>query len=652
MSEWKQLCEEFRVYHGKRAVGNKVNRMKRVNIVLVEYINRNLGDTVIAECTRFFLEEALEQAGIENYRIQAYNMYSKDMTFIRFADAVIFAGGGLIKYKRENFHRYIPDIIEVTEKYNIPVYFNCVGVEDYDEADERCLRLKHSVNQTCVKGITVRDDFEILAEKYLESEKEWLDKTLDPAAFASEVYQYKGKKGARKIGLGISQDHLFRDYGSPFITRAFQLDFWKGIIDGLQREGYEWEIFTNGWEEDNKFALEILEYAGIEEIGRHLVCRPVEGRELAGIISGYAGVIAVRLHANIIAFSMGVPSIGLVWNEKMLRWGEASGYPERFIKAEEIGVERVLNALKSALEEGCRECTPEERARILIPLTAFLRKYGRSREDGKCYLQENFRKEGWENVLIANALGGKNFLYCGMNSPKTIFEKYEDGFRWFEADVKLTSDGKAVCVNGWGPSSVNKLGMEETQQEAMKHGICYEEFMKLKYYNGHYDVMDYEMLIHYLRDMPGAQMILDVRYSTPAEMQKIAGLIQKSMQKDQELKKRLILRVMERECMETAKVSGLKMMFDLPLEEERKTKGIGDIEIDCCCREKGVEWISIRRQLCTEDQIKKLKKYKKKICVFLYNSLSETVKFLSWGGDMVATDYLSVEGLNCLTEAK
>jgi len=29
---------------------------RKINIVLVEYINRNLGDTVIAECAKFFVQ--------------------------------------------------------------------------------------------------------------------------------------------------------------------------------------------------------------------------------------------------------------------------------------------------------------------------------------------------------------------------------------------------------------------------------------------------------------------------------------------------------------------------------------------------------------------------------------------------------------------
>lgn len=625
--------------------------IERVNIVLVEYINRNLGDTAIAECARVFLEEALKRAGIENYCIQEYNMYSEDMEFIRHADVIIFAGGGLIKYKRENFYKYVPDIIEVAGKYDIPVYFNCVGVEGYDETDDRCLRLKHAINQTCVKGMTVRDDFNVLSEDYLEDKKEWLDKVLDPAAFSSEAYQCKGRKSEGKIGLGIAHDHLFKDYGLPFITREFLLDFWKGIIEGLQREGYQWEIFTNGLYEDYKFALEILEYVGTKEKERYLVRRPVEGRELAKTISNYEGVIAVRLHANIIAFSMGVSSIGLVWNEKMLRWGEVSGYPERLISAEDIEVNKVLGTLESALKKGCRNCTQEEREQILTPLAEFLRKYGKPSQKNKLYLSRQTFKAGWENILVANALGGKNFQYNGMNSPETIFDKYKDGFRWFEADVKLTSDGIPVCVNGWTRLSRTKLGIRDTELDKWEHGITYREFMSLRYYDGHYDVMDYQMLIDYLRHMPDARMILDVRYSTHSEMQIIATFTHKNLQEDPGLKNRMIFRVTDWECMEAVKILGLKVMFDFPPEKEMRIRGMNDAEVIRNCREESVEWISVRKQICTEEQIKQLKQYKKKICALShYNTLSKIKELLSWGVDMVGTDYQSVEGLNCLSK--
>lgn len=66
----------------------------KINIVLVEYINRNLGDTAIAECTKYLLEEAIG-FGNKQYFIHEYNMYSEDIDFIQRADLIIFAGGGV-----------------------------------------------------------------------------------------------------------------------------------------------------------------------------------------------------------------------------------------------------------------------------------------------------------------------------------------------------------------------------------------------------------------------------------------------------------------------------------------------------------------------------------------------------------------------------
>ena len=148
-----------------------IDNNRTLNIILVEYINRNLGDTVIAESTLFFLKEALKELAITNYTIHEYNMYQRDMEYIRHADLIIFAGGGLIKYKREDFYQFVPEIIEVAEREDIPVYINATGVEGYEETDERCKKLKRAVNSECVKGITVRDDFKTFKQYYVESKK-------------------------------------------------------------------------------------------------------------------------------------------------------------------------------------------------------------------------------------------------------------------------------------------------------------------------------------------------------------------------------------------------------------------------------------------------------------------------------------------------
>ena len=79
---------------------------------------------------------------------------------------------------------------------------NAVGVEGFDGSDERCLKLKGALNQPCVKGITVRDDFDLLVRHYLDDEKEWLERVLDPAAFVHMCMDVKVAAALRSLVLG------------------------------------------------------------------------------------------------------------------------------------------------------------------------------------------------------------------------------------------------------------------------------------------------------------------------------------------------------------------------------------------------------------------------------------------------------------------
>ena len=130
----------------------------RIKIMLVRLVNRNYGDSVIADNTAYMIRKALgEKADILDYDLRCGDVYR-----VRFCDAVIFAGGGLIKFRGECFLQYISEIINEAQENDIPVYFNSVGVEGYDENDETCQALKEVINQPCVKGISVRDDTALL----------------------------------------------------------------------------------------------------------------------------------------------------------------------------------------------------------------------------------------------------------------------------------------------------------------------------------------------------------------------------------------------------------------------------------------------------------------------------------------------------------
>jgi polysaccharide pyruvyl transferase WcaK-like protein len=56
-----------------------------------------------------------------------------------------------------------------------------------------------------------------------------------------------------------------------------------------------------------------------------LAARPKTPYQLAQLISGYKAIVASRLHAHVIASSYFVPSVGLLWDDKVLAFFKDTG---------------------------------------------------------------------------------------------------------------------------------------------------------------------------------------------------------------------------------------------------------------------------------------------------------------------------------------
>lgn len=329
-------------------------------IVLVGLINdTNIGDIVIYDNTKYLVEKALKDLAINDVLIESIDMTGeseKDKSndssdnkkvsklrkiinkmvnpklknkiiyllnknkkinaepliqyyeqHIKDAQLVIFVGGGLIKYLYQDLDKYISLIIDVCDKYKVDVLFNSVGIEGYSEKDVRCQRLKKSLNKNCVKMITTRDDIDLLKNHYIKNKNIFLKKVADPAVWTYQTYEKNiSKEKSNKIGLGVIRPGSFKDNGINF-SEEKQLKLWNDIIKELESNGYDWQLFTNGLYNDYKFGKKILEYMSIQDEER-LVDMPKDGKELINIISQYKGIIAARMNANIIAYSLDVPS--------------------------------------------------------------------------------------------------------------------------------------------------------------------------------------------------------------------------------------------------------------------------------------------------------------------------------------------------------
>ena len=611
----------------------------KINILLVEIVNRNFGDAVIADNTYYLLQRAIPLRSHSRYTIQHYNIFTEDYEMVSKSDIIVFDGGGIIKYKYEKFYYYISQILERAQEHEIPVYFCGVGVEGYDETDERCQILKKALRYPCVKGISVRDDLKTLQTDYLQDLNTPCCQVWDPAVYTEKVYGIHRNSKSNVIGLGIIRYKIFEDNDIPQIGKEKQLTMWKSLTEELEVRGYEWKLFVNGAKDDYLFALEVLEYLGkMEEREKYLFPRPTESRELVETIASFKGVVAARMHSNIIAYSLGIPSVGLVWNDKLTFWGKRIGYPERFLTVEHFTGKEIADCLQKSLQEGVKQKSRHFQSSTYKPLKKFVHMYGRSLEKKKS-MAITTSSAKWKEILAATALGGYQLRYSGMNSPITLESMIENGFRYLEADVRFTSDGKLVCVNSWSEKTYEKLGIPAGKYD--KTGMTYEDFMKCRYYDGHYPVMDFEQLLQRMEQFEDWKLIVDIGKPAKDKIEDYAIKINHLFAKNSGRYQKCMIRLQSRFDVETFRKTQKKfsLMFYYPKKAVREKSGTTVESVVDYCRKKNIEWISMDKNTFDEDITQK---WPVKVCVFSCKTMGEILDTVRRGAALVGSPYITV----------
>jgi len=92
-------------------------------------------------------------------------------------------------------------------------------------------------------------------------------------------------------------------------------EFFSGLAQALRAEGARVLYFTNGAAEDNRVLAEISERTAAADDFSFAV--PKRPDDLVTLISACSCIAAHRLHANIVAYSLSIPSIGMNWDKKV-----------------------------------------------------------------------------------------------------------------------------------------------------------------------------------------------------------------------------------------------------------------------------------------------------------------------------------------------
>ncbi len=154
---------------------------------------------------------------------------------------------------------------------------------------------------------------------------------VDPAFIVSDVFPVKKSDiAAERTVVGIN----VMDAGTLCrIHRTLSQDmlevFWHKVISYFISKGFDVVLHTNGAKEDNDFLNEI--YANYVSDTRVSLAVPTNSEELCSIISSCDFLVAFRLHAQIIAYSYGIQTIGFAWDSKVRSFSEIIGRENFFL---------------------------------------------------------------------------------------------------------------------------------------------------------------------------------------------------------------------------------------------------------------------------------------------------------------------------------
>lgn len=137
---------------------------------------------------------------------------------------------------------------------------------------------------------------------------------------------------------------------------------------------------------------------------------------------------------------------------------------------------------------------------------------------------ENRLADSWSSISSAHGAGGQGVNHSDIytNCLSAMHTSYAQGYRTFEIDVLLTSDGEPVLFHTWNTNILDRY----TYSSATKAGPTYKAFMSDTMYGGKYATSDFKQLLSYLSQHPDVKVLLDTKYRTASEMKTLYAKLQ------------------------------------------------------------------------------------------------------------------------------
>ncbi|MGY3568456.1 polysaccharide pyruvyl transferase family protein [Vibrio paucivorans] len=356
------IVEVDAVPRGRKAYQGLDSIKYIISVLLIRYVYPQLFKVFSSSTLRYYAETFA-------WRLRVYKYYERTLDGL---DAVIFTGGGFLKFKNQGLNYYVEQIVEICQRKGIPVMFCGVGIEGFDLNDKRCIQLKKTLASSCIKSVTTRDFIEILENDYLRDSSVHRAQVGDPAFWTPECYNIsKSIESNNVIGVNVIRGNIYKDYGNNLSYNELK-ELYKDLLKKLDEKGANWILFSNGMEADQVFGKEILVELGMSHEDK-LLGVPNSPRELVELVNRFDIIFGARMHACISAYSLGIPVVGLIWNEKTSRFAELTKQRDMYFSEEELDVDLMVSKLISAekhsydaeTRDGLKKSTQKELAHFI-----------------------------------------------------------------------------------------------------------------------------------------------------------------------------------------------------------------------------------------------------------------------------------------------
>lgn len=316
-----------------------------LHIIIVSYVDDNFGDNLIRISFQGLLEVALANHGLapDDYAITPMSLKQFDERLLESGDAVFFAGGGLFGLSYLGFFEPMDRITAIADRCGIPVVFSSMGLNNMGAEGGNVDAMAQIINRRCVKAIAVRENLPLF-QKLVTGLPFETRQIADPAVWTKYVYGMTDVTPDDTLGVNVVRGGLFAANQRRW-TLTDEMKYLEGIRTLAESAGIEAQFYTNGSLDDNNT---LRFFAETYEVQPDRIVLPQTTREVIEAVASRSAIASIRMHSSIIAYSFGIPTIALEWNDKLPYFYEAIGHPDRVIPFGEWTAERSFETLLSA----------------------------------------------------------------------------------------------------------------------------------------------------------------------------------------------------------------------------------------------------------------------------------------------------------------